>query len=155
MKQREVIELLGGAAAWPLTARAQQPSVPVIEFLSNIPPESYAGLMPAFRRGLKETGFVEGQNVAFQYNWTNSEHDLPALAAAAVARKPALFLGVGGTASALALKKCDHNDPGHLPDRERPCKVWSGRQPQPTGRKSHRSYQPVQFVARQATGNTA
>ena len=104
MKRREFITLLGSAAAWPLGARAQQPAMPTIGFLSNIPPESYTRLMPAFRQGLKESEFVEGQNVAFDYQWTNSEHDLPALATAMVTRKPAVILAVGGTASALALK---------------------------------------------------
>jgi putative ABC transport system substrate-binding protein len=105
MKRRAFVALLGGAtAAWPLAARAQQSAMPVIRFLSNIPPESYSRLMPAFSQGLKETGFVERQNVAFDYHWTNSERDLPALAAEVVARKPAVILGVGGTASALALK---------------------------------------------------
>jgi ABC-type uncharacterized transport system substrate-binding protein len=103
LKRREFITLIGGAAAaWPLAAKAQQ--MPVIGFLSNIPPESYGRLMPSFRQGLKETGFIEGQNVAFDYHWTSSEDDLPALAAVIVARKPAVILGVGGTASALALK---------------------------------------------------
>jgi putative ABC transport system substrate-binding protein len=104
VKRREFITLLGSAAAWPLGARAQQPAMPTIGFLSNIPPESYTRLMPAFRQGLKESEFVEGQNVAFDYQWTNSEHDLPALATAMVTRKPAVILAVGGTASALALK---------------------------------------------------
>jgi putative ABC transport system substrate-binding protein len=104
LKRRRFITLLGGAAASPLAARAQQPTMPTIGFLSNIPAESYTRLMPAFRQGLKESEFVEGQNVAFDYQWTNSEQDLPALATAMVARKPAVILAVGGTASALALK---------------------------------------------------
>jgi putative ABC transport system substrate-binding protein len=105
MRRREFITLFVGAAtAWPFAARTQQPAMPMIGFLSNIPPESYSRLIPAFGQGLKETGFVESQNVAFDYHWTHFEHDLPALAAEIVARKPALILGVGGTASALALK---------------------------------------------------
>jgi putative ABC transport system substrate-binding protein len=104
LQRRELIALLGGVAAWPRTTRAQQAIAPVIGFLSNIPRESYARLMPAFDQGLKESGFVEGQNVAFDYHWTASERDLPDLAAAIVARKPAVIVGVGGTASALALK---------------------------------------------------
>src|ERR1700730_2604792 len=105
MKRRVFISLLGSAAAWPVAARAQQPAMPVIGFLSNIPPESYGRLMPAFGQGLKETGFVEGQNVTFDYHWTHSEHDLPALAVEIVTcHKPALILAAGGSASALALK---------------------------------------------------
>jgi putative ABC transport system substrate-binding protein len=105
MRRREFITLLGGAAASPLAARAEQvAAVPLIAFISNIPPESYGRLMSVFSQGLKETGFAEGQNVAFDYRWTNKEDDLPALGAAIVARKPAMVVGVGGTASALALK---------------------------------------------------
>jgi putative ABC transport system substrate-binding protein len=104
MRRREFITLVGGAAIWPVAVGAQQAKLPVIGFLSNIPPESYARLMPAFNRGLGDAGFVEGQNVAFDYRWTNSERDLPTLAASVVSRSPAVILALGGTASALALK---------------------------------------------------
>jgi putative ABC transport system substrate-binding protein len=95
---------MGGAAAWPLRVLAQQPTMPVIGFVGNVPRENYANLMPAFSHGLSEAGFVEGQNVLFDYRWTNNERDLPALAVEMVTRNPSLILGVGGTASALALK---------------------------------------------------
>ena len=96
LKRRELITLLGGATTLSFAASAQQPAMPVIDFPSNIPRESYARLMPAFGQGLRESGFVEGQNVTFEYHWTASERDLPALAAAIVARKPAMIVGVGG-----------------------------------------------------------
>jgi putative ABC transport system substrate-binding protein len=104
MNRRAIIKLLGGVAAWPIAARGQQPALPVIGFLSNIPPESYSGLMPAFREGLKETGFIEGQNVTFAFHWTNGGDDLPRLAAEMVARKPNVIVCLSGTAGALALK---------------------------------------------------
>jgi putative tryptophan/tyrosine transport system substrate-binding protein len=104
MERRTFITLLGGSAAlWPLAARAQQPAMPVIGFLSNVPASALAHLMPAFHRGLNEAGFVEGQNVTLDHRWSDNDRDLPALAVEMVQRKVAVILAVP-TTPALASK---------------------------------------------------
>jgi putative ABC transport system substrate-binding protein len=107
MRRRDFITLIGGAAAaWPLAARAQQPAMPVVGFMSARSAEDSVQPVATFRQGLNDGGFVEGQNVAVEYRWANGEYNrLPALAADLVNRHVAVLVAVGGDASAFAAKR--------------------------------------------------
>ena len=106
MRRREFIVLVGSSVAgWPLAARAQQPAVPVIGFLHQGSPDASESQLDAFRQGLKEGGFVEGQNAASEYRWAEGQYDrLPDLARDLVRRQVAVITAVGTSAPGLAVK---------------------------------------------------
>ena len=103
MRRRDFAKVIAGLAAWPFAARAQQP--PVIGYLANSSPATFSPLLTAFRRGLSEVGYVEGQNVAIEYRWSEGQHDrLPGFAGDLVGRRVAVIVATGGGAPALAAK---------------------------------------------------
>jgi hypothetical protein len=116
LRRREFITLLGGAVAWPLATRAQQQALPVIGYLSARSPEDTEHLVPVFRRGLAENGYVEGQTVTIEYRWALGHPDrLPAMAAELVRKPVDVLASTGGESAALAAKAAPKADVNSLP----------------------------------------
>jgi putative tryptophan/tyrosine transport system substrate-binding protein len=113
MRRREFIKLLGGAtAAWPLSARAQQSTKPVIGFMSARSPDDSGALLQSFLKGLGETGFFEGHNVTIEYRWARGEYSpLPAFAAEFVRQRVNVLVATGGNSSAIAAKQATSTIP--------------------------------------------
>src|SRR5215203_5461241 len=105
MRRRDFLGLVGGAAAWPVGAWAQQPAMPVIGFLSGVSAGDNSEYLRGFRQGLKEAGYVEGENAIIDYRWAENQLDrLPTLAADLVRKRVAVIAASGGTAPAIAAK---------------------------------------------------
>ena len=137
MRRREFIGFIGSAAAWPLAARAQQGAMPVIGFFRSTPAEPFANLVIAFHQGLKEMGFVEGQNVAVEQRWADNQLDrLPDLAADLVRRQVAVIVGNGPGSGCCPDRHHDH--PNRVRNRRRsggtgPCRQLQSASRQPDG----------------------
>jgi hypothetical protein len=116
VKRRELIALLGGATAWPLAAQAQQQPMPVVGFVNSASPGGYVPMVAAFRQGLKEAGYVEGQNVAVEYRWAEGQYDrVPVIALELVDRRVAVL--VANTPGVLAVKAAITTTPHRLHHR--------------------------------------
>ena len=137
--RRTCIAALGGAVAWPLAAGAQQPTMPVVGFLSIASPTPFAHLVAGLRRGLQDAGFVEGRNVAVEYRWAEGRYDrLPELAADLVQHQVAVIVTSGGDIASLAAKAATTTIPIVFNVGSDPGQDRTGREPRASGRQCDR-----------------
>jgi len=123
MRRRDFITLLGSTAAWPLMARAQQSSIPVVGILSSSSLSAFTDLLGAFREGLKETGYIEGRNITIESRWAEGRFErLPKLAAELVKRRMAVIVTTGGS-STLAAKAASSTIPHVFLSQDDPVKL--------------------------------
>src|SRR5262245_44155241 len=149
MIRREFITLLGGAAAWPLTAHGQQQTMLMIGYLSGATFDMTREYVAAFHQGLADAGFAEGRNVAIDYRWAEGHNErLPALATDLVRREVAVIAVGGSTPGALAAKSVTDTIPVVFFGRYRPRQNWSRAEPRTPGRKHYRHHDPQRRVAR-------
>jgi hypothetical protein len=154
-RRREFIATLGSAAvAWPIAARAQQPTMPIVCMVATRSPEEYARLGGAFRKGLNETDYIEGQNVTVEYHWLQGQYNrLPSLMADLVGRRVAV---IAALASGCACSQsCDHDNPDYLHRQRKPRQFGAGCQPCSAGRQYDRHQYLFPRTCRQAAGALA
>jgi putative ABC transport system substrate-binding protein len=137
--RREFITLLGGVAAWPVAARAQQPAMPVIGFVSGRAPEDSARYGAAFRQGLGESGSAEGKDATVEYHWLDGQYDqLPSVMADLVRRRVAVIATPGNAPASLAAKAATSTIPIAFGVAEDPGQAWPRREPGAAGGQCHR-----------------
>jgi ABC-type uncharacterized transport system substrate-binding protein len=150
LNRRSFITLLSSAAAWPLAARAQGPAMPVIGLLHGTSPETNMDRLRGFHRGLKDTGYVEGENVTIVYRWAENQIDrLPELAADLVRRQVAVIAAVGGAASVLAAKAATTTIPIVFNINEDPVRLgWVASLARPGGNLTGINFLSGELVAK-------
>jgi hypothetical protein len=152
LRRRDFIALLGGAATWPLAARAQQRAMPVVGLLASGFPETSVNRVTAFRHGLNETGYVDGQNVAVEYRWAEGRYDrFPALVADLIRRKASVIATPGNPLATRVARAATSTIQIVFAVGDRPGQARSGRKPRPAGRQPDRG----QFFCLRAGGKAA